>query len=53
MKIAIEEHLKCTEFTRVGAVITKNGDLLSSGHRGQLEGLILVPGVDESETNRF
>lgn len=35
MKIAIEEHLKCTEFPRVGAVVAKSGQVLSTGHRGE------------------
>lgn len=35
MKIAIEEHLKCTEFPRVGAVIAKDGEVLSTGFRGE------------------
>ena len=35
MKLAIEEHLECTQYPRVGAVIAKNGDLLSTGHRGE------------------
>ncbi len=35
MKIAIEEHLKCSEFPRVGAVIAKSGKILSTGHRGE------------------
>ncbi|MEY2792500.1 MAG: hypothetical protein RJA76_492 [Bacteroidota bacterium] len=39
MKIAIEEHLKCTEFPRVGAVISKKGILLSTGFRGELKGI--------------
>jgi pyrimidine deaminase RibD-like protein len=39
MKIAIEEHLKCTEFPRVGAVIAKSGRLLSTGHRGERSGV--------------
>lgn len=39
MKIAIEEHLKCSEFPRVGAVISKNGILLSTGHRGERKGV--------------
>jgi diaminohydroxyphosphoribosylaminopyrimidine deaminase/5-amino-6-(5-phosphoribosylamino)uracil reductase len=39
MKIAIEEHLKCTEFPRVGAVIVKNGILLSTGYRGERKGI--------------
>lgn len=36
MKIAVEEHLKCTEFPRVGAVIAKDGKLLSTGFRGEV-----------------
>jgi pyrimidine deaminase RibD-like protein len=39
MKIAIEEHLKCTEFPRVGAVIAKNGVVLSTGFRGERVGV--------------
>lgn len=39
MKIAIEEHLKCTEFPRVGAIISKDGILLSSGYRGEIKGI--------------
>lgn len=39
MKIAIEEHLKCTEFPRVGAVIAKSGIILSTGYRGEREGI--------------
>lgn len=35
MKIAIEEHLKCTEYPRVGAVVAKAGRILSTGHRGE------------------
>ncbi|MGI6664699.1 MAG: CMP deaminase [Christensenellaceae bacterium] len=35
MKIAIEEHLKCIEFPRVGAVIAKDGAVLSTGYRGE------------------
>jgi len=35
MKMAIEEHLKCTEYPRVGAVIAKSGELLSTGYRGE------------------
>lgn len=36
MKIAVEEHLKCTEFPRVGAVISKSGEVLSTGFRGEV-----------------
>jgi diaminohydroxyphosphoribosylaminopyrimidine deaminase/5-amino-6-(5-phosphoribosylamino)uracil reductase len=39
MKIAIEEHLKCSEFPQVGAVIVKDGMLLSTGHRGERQGI--------------
>ena len=39
MKIAIEEHLKCTEFPRVGSVIAKDGNILSTGYRGELPGI--------------
>ena len=35
MKIAIEEHLKCKEFPRVGAVIAKKGVVLATGFRGE------------------
>lgn len=36
MKIAIEEHLKCSESPRVGAVVAKSGKILSTGHRGEM-----------------
>lgn len=36
MKIAIEEHLKCTEYPRVGVVVAKDGKILSTGFRGEL-----------------
>jgi len=39
MKIAIEEHLKCTEFPRVGVVIAKDGKILSTGYRGEKIGI--------------
>lgn len=39
MKFAVEEHLKCSEFPRVGAVVAKNGKLLSTGHRGEIRGM--------------
>ncbi|EPN5406895.1 deaminase [Vibrio cholerae] len=35
MKIAIEEHLKCTEFPRVGVAVAKSGKLLATGYRGE------------------
>jgi pyrimidine deaminase RibD-like protein len=37
MKLAIEEHLKCSEFPRVGCVIAREGVLLSTGYRGERE----------------
>ncbi|PZX60633.1 deaminase [Salegentibacter mishustinae] len=37
MKISVEEHLKCTEFPRVGAVIEKDGAILSTGFRGEYD----------------
>jgi pyrimidine deaminase RibD-like protein len=39
MKLAVEEHLKCTLFPRVGAVIAKSGVILSTGFRGEKAGL--------------
>lgn len=39
MQLAIEEHLKCTEFPRVGALITKEGKILASGYRGEVRGV--------------
>jgi diaminohydroxyphosphoribosylaminopyrimidine deaminase/5-amino-6-(5-phosphoribosylamino)uracil reductase len=35
MRLAIEEHLKCTQFPRVGAVFAKDGNVLSTGYRGE------------------
>lgn len=39
MRIAIEEHLKATETPRVGAVIAKDGEVLSTGFRGERKGI--------------
>lgn len=36
MKLAVEEHLKCTEFPRVGVVVAKDGQILSTGYRGEV-----------------
>jgi pyrimidine deaminase RibD-like protein len=36
MKIAVEEHLKCVEFPRVGVVVAKAGEILSTGFRGEV-----------------
>lgn len=36
MKLAIEEHLKCSEFPRVGAVVAKHGSVLATGYRGEV-----------------
>lgn len=38
MKIAIEEHLQCSEYPRVGAVVAKNGKVLATGRRGEIPG---------------
>lgn len=38
-RLAIEEHLKCKEFPRVGAVIAKSGEVLSTGYRGEIRGV--------------
>lgn len=37
MKLAIEEHLKCLEYPRVGSVVAKGGKVLSTGYRGELD----------------
>jgi diaminohydroxyphosphoribosylaminopyrimidine deaminase/5-amino-6-(5-phosphoribosylamino)uracil reductase len=37
MQVAIEEHLKCSEYPRVGAVVAKDGKILSTGHRGEVK----------------
>ncbi|NMX59088.1 CMP deaminase [Pseudomonas sp. WS 5146] len=39
MKLAIEEHLKCSEYPRVGALVTKGGKVLSTGYRGEVSGV--------------
>jgi len=39
MKLAIEEHLQSDKYPRVGAIIVKNGEILSTGHRGEVENL--------------
>lgn len=39
MKLAIEEHLKCSEFPRVGAVVARDGRVLSTGYRGEVRGV--------------
>lgn len=39
MKLAIDEHLKCTEFPRVGVVISKSGVVLATGYRGEARGV--------------
>lgn len=35
MKIAVEEHMKCTGYPRVGVVVAKDGKILSTGFRGE------------------
>ena len=39
MKMAIEEHSKCIEFPRVGVVIARDDELLSTGYRGERTGI--------------
>jgi diaminohydroxyphosphoribosylaminopyrimidine deaminase/5-amino-6-(5-phosphoribosylamino)uracil reductase len=39
MMLAIEEHLKCKEFPRVGVVISKEGKVLATGFRGETKGI--------------
>lgn len=39
MKLAIEEHLKCKEFPRVGVIISKSGNVLATGFRGETKGV--------------
>jgi diaminohydroxyphosphoribosylaminopyrimidine deaminase/5-amino-6-(5-phosphoribosylamino)uracil reductase len=39
MKLAIEEHLKCNEFPRVGVVIARSGEVLATGYRGETRGV--------------
>lgn len=39
MKLAIEEHLKCSEFPRVGVVVAKSGEVLATGYRGETRGV--------------
>ena len=36
--MAIEEHLQCSEYPRVGAVVAKNGEVLATGRRGEIPG---------------
>lgn len=36
MKIAVAEHLKCTEYPKVGVVVAKDGHILSTGFRGEI-----------------
>ncbi len=39
MQIAFEEHQRCAEYPKVGAVVSKNGELLSTGYRGEKVGV--------------
>jgi diaminohydroxyphosphoribosylaminopyrimidine deaminase/5-amino-6-(5-phosphoribosylamino)uracil reductase len=36
MKLAIEQHLQCKLYPRVGAVVAKDGVLLSTGYKGEV-----------------
>lgn len=38
MKLAIQQHLQCSEYPRVGVVIAKDGQILSTGFRGESPG---------------
>lgn len=55
VKIAIEEHLKCSEFPRVGAVISKRGVLLATGYRGERQGIhaerVAIEKLNKEELN--
>lgn len=35
--MAVAEHLRCSVYPRVGAIVAKDGQLLSSGYRGERE----------------
>lgn len=39
MRVAVKELSKCTDFPRVGAVIAKEGVILSTGFRGEIKGM--------------
>jgi diaminohydroxyphosphoribosylaminopyrimidine deaminase/5-amino-6-(5-phosphoribosylamino)uracil reductase len=39
MKLAIEEHLKCVEYPRVGVVVAKSGEVVATGYRGETKGV--------------
>lgn len=36
MKMAVRKHLICSEYPKVGAVVAKDGKLLSTGYRGEV-----------------
>lgn len=38
MQLSLDEQLKCESFPQVGAIICKNGILLSTGYRGEVAG---------------
>jgi len=38
MQLSLDEQLKCDGFPQVGAIICKNGNLLSTGYRGEIAG---------------
>ena len=39
MKSAIEEHLRCSAYPRIGTVLAKDGNVLSIGYRGELNNM--------------
>jgi len=38
MKLALEQMLKCPKHPKIGAIVSKNGDVLSTGFRGEVSG---------------
>ena len=36
MRLAIDEHLKCSDFPRVGVVVAKHGNVLATGYRDEI-----------------
>ena len=38
MKLAMEQMLKCSTYPKIGAIVSKNGNVLSTGFRGEASG---------------